>query len=357
MVLGFVRRTRPQPAPRSARRGLEGPGRLVDSSWRAGWTTGSCWRTSLRAALLAALCGWWLLDDEALLGPFLIGLGPRAAYGSDHGASVGDAGARPGRARPSARDAHRARPVPPPRSRRGAGPRRFVHGIVGDLPSGLRHDRCFRSRCSPPCPLASEGREGAPFRATRRRAGRAAPCRSFCWGSWVLSMRRSALSCSASSPVPRTRAFSHSLFASAASPGSSFSPSRTPLMPAVAHLHSLGERERDACDDHPDGQGSVPRYPASRSCDRCARQTLCSGSSATSFEDGAGAVRILVAGELAKAFLGLSGLLLVMTGHEGDLTQRRRDRRRGQPLAGQSRSFLSCPWKGPQLRRRREWPR
>ena len=83
------------------------------------------------------------------------------------------------------------------------------------------------------------------------------------------------------------------------------------------------------------------------------------------FRDGAGAVRILVAGELVKAFLGLSGLLLVMTGHEGDLTRgvaiggmanlvlaivlvplffggRRRYRRRGGDGRDEPRARLAC---------------
>jgi len=39
------------------------------------------------------------------------------------------------------------------------------------------------------------------------------------------------------------------------------------------------------------------------------------------FRSGAGALRILLAGELVKDFFGLAGLALVMTGHESDLTR------------------------------------
>ena len=114
-----------------------------------------------------------------------------------------------------------------------------------------------------------------------------------------------------------------------------------PLMPAVAHLHSLGERERmRATITRMAGQCSS--LPCRRSCDRSTRRPLLA-LFGDEFRGGAGAVRILVAGELVKAFLGLSGLLLVMTGHEGDLTEASRSAG-GQPLAGRSCSFLSFRW-------------
>ena len=93
-----------------------------------------------------------------------------------------------------------------------------------------------------------------------------------------------------------------------------------PLMPAVAHLHSVGEREQMRATI---ARAARPVFlatvPVALAIGLLAGPLL--ALFGDEFRDGAGAVRILVAGELVKAFLGLSGLLLVMTGHEGDLTR------------------------------------
>ena len=93
-----------------------------------------------------------------------------------------------------------------------------------------------------------------------------------------------------------------------------------PLMPAVAHFHSLGEREQMRATIARAARAVfLATLPIALGIALLAGPLLALFGG--EFQEGAGAVRILVAGELVKAFLGLSGLLLVMTGREGDLTR------------------------------------
>lgn len=93
-----------------------------------------------------------------------------------------------------------------------------------------------------------------------------------------------------------------------------------PLMPAVAHLHSLGERDQmRATITRAARAVFIVTVPVALAIVVLAEPLL--GLFGDDFRGGAAAVRILVAGELVKAFFGLSGLLLVMTGRESDLTR------------------------------------
>lgn len=93
-----------------------------------------------------------------------------------------------------------------------------------------------------------------------------------------------------------------------------------PLMPVVARLHALGERvELQATVTRVARAVFLATLPVAVAVALLAAPLL--GLFGEEFRSGADAVRILVAGELVKAFLGLAGLALVMTGHEADLTR------------------------------------
>lgn len=99
-----------------------------------------------------------------------------------------------------------------------------------------------------------------------------------------------------------------------------FLASTYPLMPAVARLHSLGDDENMRQTVH-----RVARMvfllslPVALGIIIFAHPLL--GLFGDDFRAGTSTVRILVLGELVKVFLGLSGLLLVMTGREADFAR------------------------------------
>lgn len=99
-----------------------------------------------------------------------------------------------------------------------------------------------------------------------------------------------------------------------------FLASTYPLMPAVARLHSLSDAESMRRTVH-----RVARIvlllslPVGLGIAVFADSLL--GLFGADFRAGADVVRILVLGELVKVFLGLSGLLLVMTGREADFAR------------------------------------
>lgn len=94
-----------------------------------------------------------------------------------------------------------------------------------------------------------------------------------------------------------------------------FVASTYPLMPAVARLHSLGRGEELRDTVHRASRVVfLLSLPVAIGLAVLAEPLL--DLFGADFGLGADAVRILIAGELVKVFLGLSGLALVMTGHE-----------------------------------------
>jgi O-antigen/teichoic acid export membrane protein len=99
-----------------------------------------------------------------------------------------------------------------------------------------------------------------------------------------------------------------------------FLASTYPLMPVVARLHSLGDLEQMRRTVHRAARALfLCSLPVGLAIALFADPLL--GVFGADFRTGTQAVRILVLAELVKVFFGLSGLLLVMTGHEDDFAR------------------------------------